>query len=122
MIQHRTVLVKISFALHSFVNVLYSAKHYVTLSLLVCTMTHSSGRLESYLQTVADGLQRWGLRLPALILLEAGRPLAFPAGQLVWVAQPALSLFISGQTIERLAHFLEEPANLDSLITYLENR
>ena len=85
-------------------------------------MTHSSGRLESYLQTIADGLQQRGLRLPALILLEASRPLAFPAGQMVWVAQPALSLFLSKQTIEHLAHFFEEPTHLDSLITYLENR
>lgn len=84
-------------------------------------MTHSSGRLESYLQTIADGLQRWGMRLPALILLEAGRPLSFPAGQMIWVAQPFLSLFIARQTVESLAHFLEEPSNLDSLITYLEN-
>lgn len=58
--------------------------------------------------------------MPALLLLEASRPLSFFVAQLLWIAQPTLSLLYSSQTIIQLAQLWEEPDQLNSLITHLE--
>jgi hypothetical protein len=75
---------------------------------------------EKLLNDIAETICRRGWRLPALVALEAGRPLALVGGQLLWLAQPALSLFISASTIGQFARLLEEPAALDSLAARLE--
>jgi hypothetical protein len=75
---------------------------------------------EKLINDIAETIQRRGWRLPALLALEAGRPLAFIGGQLLWLAQPTLSLIISASTIGHIARLLEEPAALDSLIARLE--
>lgn len=49
---------------------------------------------EAFLDQVADAICRYGLRLPALLALQMGHPATFLGGQLLWVAQPALSLFL----------------------------
>jgi hypothetical protein len=75
---------------------------------------------ENFLNDVAEMIQRRGWRLPALVALEAGRPLALVGGQLLWLAQPALSLIIPASTIGQFARLLEEPAALDRLMARLE--
>ena len=60
------------------------------------------------------------LRNPVLALLDAGRPLTFLGGQMLWVLQPALSLFISGTTVRQTARLLEEPDSVAALINRLE--
>lgn len=61
-----------------------------------------------------------GLRPIALLALEAGRPLALLAAQLVWMAQPLLSLAWQRQRLAQWAQFLEGPRNIDAMIEYLE--
>ncbi len=73
-----------------------------------------------WLDQLADILQRYGLRAPALVALEAGRPLAFLGAQLLWVAQPALSLFAPRPTIAQAARILENPSAVQALINRLE--
>ena len=63
------------------------------------------------------GSSRW--RVPVLLLLEVGRPLAFLVGQLVWLAQPTLSLLWSSSTVSRWAILFEQPEQLDRLIADL---
>lgn len=68
---------------------------------------------------VADRIRRLGLQSPALVALEAGRPLAFLAAQLVWLAQPALALFLPGGELTRLAEILEDRESVKTLIDLL---
>lgn len=75
---------------------------------------------ENLLNDIAETIQRRGWRLPALMALEAGRPLALVGAQLLWLAQPALSLFIAASAVGQFARLLEEPAALDKLIARLE--
>jgi hypothetical protein len=79
-----------------------------------------SAESKKQVDQVAASLVRGGWRLPALIVLEAGRPLAFLGGQLLWLAQPALSLFMPGDSIRRTAEFLEDPEMVDALRDCLE--
>lgn len=75
---------------------------------------------DALISQIADQICRRGWRTPALIALEAGRPLTFVIGQLLWVAQPALSLAIPSQKIRQTAHLLEEPAAVNQLIACLD--
>ena len=68
----------------------------------------------------ANALTRRGLREIALVTLQAGRPLSFLGGQLIWVAQPALSIVFPSQKLAQVAHLLEEPAAVQSLIACLQ--
>lgn len=69
---------------------------------------------------LAATLQRWGLGTPARIFLEAGHPATFLGGQLLWLAQPALSLFVPWRRIRQTAQLLEEPEKVASLVAHLE--
>lgn len=74
----------------------------------------------AFVDQVAAALCRRGLQTPALIFLDTGHPLTFLGGQLLWVAQPALSLFMSAEVVANLAHLLEEPEAVKALATKLE--
>jgi len=63
------------------------------------------------------GSSRW--RFLVLLALEVGRPLAFLVGQLIWLAQPTLSLFWASSTVSRWAILFEQPEQLDRLIADL---
>ena len=71
-------------------------------------------------EEIAAFLRRYRLRLPALILLDAGRPLTFFGGQLLWVSQPLFSLFGKSTQVARMARLLEEPQAVAQLIQQLE--
>lgn len=75
---------------------------------------------DKFIAQLAAAFCRRGLRLPALIALEAGRPLAFLGGQLLWLAEPALSLFVADRTIQQAARLLEDPAAVTALVSRLE--
>jgi hypothetical protein len=70
---------------------------------------------------LADALSRRGLRLTALFLLEVGRPIAFVAGQLLWILQPALGFFLESKMIGQYAKLLEDSSGVDALIFRLES-
>lgn len=69
---------------------------------------------------LAAALSRWGLGTPARLFLEAGHPVTFLGGQLLWLAQPALSLFFPWQRIRQAAQLLEEPEKVAGLLAHLE--
>lgn len=69
---------------------------------------------------VAAALHHAGLATPAYLALDAGRPLAFLGAQCLYIAQPALNLFLPRTTINQLAHLLEEPAGVELLLEKLE--
>lgn len=75
--------------------------------------------------TIARGIARQirarGLRSFALLTLEAGRPLALLAAQLVWVTQPVLALVWRPQSVSEWAQFLEQPGSIELLIEQLQS-
>ncbi|MFZ0546594.1 MAG: hypothetical protein WAM60_14200 [Candidatus Promineifilaceae bacterium] len=85
-------------------------------------MDDSQSENQAFISQLADKICRWGLQVPVLVGLEAGRPFAFLGGQLLWVAKPALAVFLSGNTVSRMAELLEEPAGVEALIATLEAR
>ncbi|HFE66639.1 MAG TPA: hypothetical protein ENJ93_05185 [Chloroflexi bacterium] len=80
----------------------------------------TSRQQDAWLDHLADILQQYGLGTPALIALEAARPLSFLGGQILWAAQPTLSLFLPRQTIANAARVLENPTAVQALINRLE--
>ncbi|MGD2049109.1 MAG: hypothetical protein PVH03_06420 [Chloroflexota bacterium] len=74
---------------------------------------------KAFVSHVADLICQHGLRHFVLIGLEAGRPLTFIAGQLLWVFQPVLGLFLARDEVSRLAHLMEDPIALEHLIELL---
>jgi hypothetical protein len=75
---------------------------------------------DDLLEQIVGALCRRGLRDAALVTLEAGRPLAFIAGQLLWMSRPLLSIFVSASKIGVLAEILEDPQMLAELTARLE--
>ncbi|MCP5099432.1 MAG: hypothetical protein GY943_28085 [Chloroflexi bacterium] len=84
-------------------------------------MNHKNPDQAQYIEKVAHTLCSYGLRTPALVALEAGQPLTFVGSQLLWVAQPALSLFMPSHRVSRLAQLLEEPSAVQALVDCLES-
>ncbi len=73
--------------------------------------------------TTSDWITRakahgWGDLLS--VSLDAFAPLAPLGAQLLWTAQPALSLFVRRDTLTALAQALEEPETLDALRRQLD--
>lgn len=83
-------------------------------------MTQLTPEQDVFLDRLAAVVQRYGLCGPALMVLAAGRPLAFLGGQLLWLLQPALSLLVPGQQVAQLAYVLEKPEAVSALVTRLE--
>lgn len=72
--------------------------------------TPDFARLESPAAAWRDRLRRLGLDGIAAALLEAAEPLSPVGAQVLYVAQPALSLFVPAARVGRLARRLEDPA------------
>jgi len=69
---------------------------------------------------IAERIRVWGATGLVSALLDAARPIAFIGGQMLWVAQPALSVFMDGEQVAEYARLLERPEALDLLRTRLE--
>lgn len=77
---------------------------------------------DTFLDELADGLHRRGWRLPALVILEAGQPLAYLGGQFLWLLQPSISLIWPQTNIDELARVLENPQAVAGLAHRLAAR
>ena len=71
---------------------------------------------------IADAICDRGLRIPALVGLESGRPLSLLGGQLLWFLQPLLGVILPRDLIGNVARMLEEPEAIEELIQKLEAR
>jgi hypothetical protein len=69
---------------------------------------------------LAARLARWGLADVALFALDGLRPLSLLAGQLLWVAQPALGLLMDARRVGALANVFEQPEGVAALERELE--
>ncbi|MBI5956055.1 MAG: hypothetical protein HY871_03545 [Chloroflexi bacterium] len=72
------------------------------------------------LDSVAHQIERWGLSAPALLFLEAHRPLAWLGGQALLLLQPVLMPFCREESIPGLVALLSDEANLNRLMRRLE--
>lgn len=75
---------------------------------------------QAFVRRVARLLLRKGMGQPARVGLEAGRPLAFIGGQLVWIIQPMLNLIFPAEDVGKIARLLEEPDAVNQLIGLLD--
>ncbi len=69
-----------------------------------------------FIEELATAVRRRGWQTPVTILLEIGPPLHFLGEQALWLAQPALSLFIPSHLVRQLAQVLAEPTAVHALI------
>jgi hypothetical protein len=73
-----------------------------------------------FIEQLAEKINRMGLTMPTVLLLEAHKPIAFLVSQLLLIAQPSLNFFISPTLTQNLTHLLAEETELEQLITTLE--
>jgi hypothetical protein len=71
-------------------------------------------------QIWVDRFQRWGLSTVAPVLLDALRPLGLVASQLIIMAQPVLTSFVSAAQIDQFTALIEDPDRLARLRQALE--
>lgn len=62
-----------------------------------------------------------GMIAPAILFLEMHKPLAFLGAQMLWIAQPFLTLGFQDADIRDLALLIEDRANVQALINRLES-
>jgi hypothetical protein len=74
----------------------------------------------NFVQNVADKITDLGLAGPAILLLEANKPLAFLGSQLLLVAQPTLNIFVSPHLTQQTINLLTDSEQLEQLIQTLE--
>lgn len=67
------------------------------------------------LDKIATSLKQRGLHSAALTLLEAGEPLIFIGSQLLWLAQPAVTLLWPTAQVRHIAQLLEDPTAIHRL-------
>ncbi len=73
-----------------------------------------------FLENAANKISRMGLTTPAILLLEAHKPLAFLGSQLLLVAQPSLELFFPQNLVRNTADLLADEDQLEQLVFRLE--
>ena len=74
----------------------------------------------SFVEQVAQKINTLGLTTPAILLLEAHKPLAFIGSQALLVAQPMLDIFLPQHLVRHTAELLADSHQLEQLITSLE--
>jgi hypothetical protein len=76
----------------------------------------------AFVEKIAQKLSRMGLAMPAVLFLEAHKPLAFISSQFLLVAQPTLNLFVSPDFTQGMVDLLADPSQLEQLVSELEQR
>ena len=74
-----------------------------------------------FINKISDRIHQLGLATPAILLLEAHKPLAFVGSQLLLIAQPTLDIFLPQSLTTCSAQLLANPAQLEQLILKLES-
>jgi hypothetical protein len=74
---------------------------------------------QAVIEQAAQEICRRGFRVPALAMLEGGPLVSFLSSQLLWVAQPVLSLFMPSTKIRQTAELLASPESTALLVDNL---
>ena len=75
---------------------------------------------EELITRVARAIERWGMTAPAIMFLEANKPISFIAGQLLLVAEPILGFFVGYDRSRQYALLLEDQESVELLVQRLE--
>jgi hypothetical protein len=75
---------------------------------------------EELLKRIADRIKRMGLQVPAILFLEAHKPLAFIGGQALFFSAPFLGLLFGFQNVSLFADILSRPGGMERLLRKLE--
>ena len=67
-----------------------------------------------------DRFQRWGLSAVAPVLLDVLRPLGLVGSQLIIMAKPVLTSFVSAAQIDQFTALIEDPERLARLRQAIE--
>ena len=78
--------------------------------------------MSTFIQKLAAKITDLGLTGPAILLLEANKPLAFVGSQLLLVAQPTLDMFLRPGVTQNIADLLADPAQVEQLLLALEGK
>jgi hypothetical protein len=74
----------------------------------------------TFAEKVANKIIDLGLAAPAVLLLEAHKPLAFLGSQLLLIAQPTLNIFLPQTLTRDSADLLADTRQFEHLIACLE--
>ncbi|MCX7838057.1 MAG: hypothetical protein N2559_01165 [Anaerolineae bacterium] len=77
-------------------------------------------RREELITALAQRIEQAGMVAPAILFLETFKPLAFLGAQLVWLAQPFLTLGLKETDVRDLAQLIEDEDGVEALIARLE--
>ncbi len=78
-------------------------------------------RREQLIVTLAQRAVGLGLVAPAILFLETVKPLAYVGAQMMWAAQPFLSIWWKEKDLRDLALVLEDPTGVEAIIKRLES-
>lgn len=76
----------------------------------------------TFIEKVASRIHELGLTVPAVLLLEAHKPLTFISSQLLLIVQPTLDIILPGDFTGSLVNLLADPDQFEQLITNLEGK
>jgi acyl carrier protein phosphodiesterase len=71
-------------------------------------------------QIWVDRFQRWGLSAVAPVLLDVLRPLGWVSSQVIIMAKPVLTSFVSAAQIDQVTALIEDPDRLARLRQAME--
>lgn len=83
-------------------------------------MNYGSSDSSSFIKGWADKIKQMGLTTPAIMLLEAHKPLSFVVSQFMVLGQPMFNLFFSPHFTDQAIHLFSDRNNLEGLIKELE--
>jgi hypothetical protein len=79
-------------------------------------------RRDVLIENLAHRIEALGLSAPAILLLEAHKPLSFLGSQALLILQPLLAFAFDTSTSAEYAALLEERSNVERLIRRLERQ
>ena len=85
-------------------------------------MDLDASRRQQLIDRVAQQIAGRGMTAPAILFLEMHKPLAFLGAQLLWIAQPFLSIGLNNADLSDLITVVEDRAGVEELIERLEAR
>jgi hypothetical protein len=79
-------------------------------------------RREALIEDLAHKIARLGLTTPAILFLEAHKPLSFLGSQALLFSQPLLGFLLGDEAARDYALLLEDRENVEQLLRSLEGR
>ena len=84
-------------------------------------MTLDAARRQQIIDRAADRIAGLGMTAPAILFLEMNKPLAFLGAQMLFAAQPFLSMTFGEADLRDFAEIIEERKGVEQLIARLES-